>query len=275
MRPPVFSIVTPTFNRARMVCRTIESVLSQEGNFFLDYVVVDDGSSDGTFAKAKKYARMVEDGAIGGNCGGVTFRVIRQKNRGQVAAVNRGISVCSGDFLTWINSDDCLLPGALASAANLLKRNRNASVLVGAGNRVDLRGRVLATIRPVGLSRDSIADWWNNERFLHTSSFFARAVWDKCGPLDETFFCAFDLDFFIKVASCFDFTTSRDVWSEVTVHRGTKTFSRYYLMAAETFVVQARHGYEKLAVKNIESAVTPSVKSLVNKLVDRYLRHRF
>ncbi|GEM_PF-5863323 len=49
-----FSIITTTLNHAKFIEKTIQSVLEQEGNFFLDYIIVDAGSTDGTLVIIKK-----------------------------------------------------------------------------------------------------------------------------------------------------------------------------------------------------------------------------
>jgi hypothetical protein len=94
-----FSIVTPSFNQARFIRRTIDSVLGQQGDFGLEYLVVDGGSADGTAAILEGY--------------GSRLKWISEPDRGQVDAINKGLERCTGDVVGWLNSDDVLLPGAL------------------------------------------------------------------------------------------------------------------------------------------------------------------
>jgi len=74
---PLVSIVTPSYNQAAYLEETIRSVLDQSYEP-LEYVVVDDDSSDGSVAIAERYADRLT--------------VIRQENSGQPAAVNRGFA---------------------------------------------------------------------------------------------------------------------------------------------------------------------------------------
>ena len=99
-----FSIVTPSYNQARFIRRTIESVLGQEGAFDLEYLLVDGGSTDGTAAILEEYSPRLQ--------------WISEPDRGQVDAINKGLERTTGDVVGWLNSDDVLLPGALQRAAS-------------------------------------------------------------------------------------------------------------------------------------------------------------
>src|SRR4051812_39375084 len=97
------SIVTPSYNQGAFIGRTIDSILSQQGDFELDYRVIDGGSTDGTVEVLRSY--------------GDRLTWISEPDKGQVDAINKGLAAVTGDVIGWINSDDLLLPGALAKVA--------------------------------------------------------------------------------------------------------------------------------------------------------------
>src|SRR6476660_9299939 len=101
------SIVTPSYNQGAYIGRTIDSILSQEGDFELDYRVIDGGSTDDTVAVLKSYGDRVA--------------WTSEKDKGQVDAINKGLAKATGDIVGWINSDDLLLPGALAKVADAFR----------------------------------------------------------------------------------------------------------------------------------------------------------
>ncbi len=96
-----FSVIVPVYNRERLVGRCIASVLAQE---FADYeiVVIDDGSGDGSIAVVREFT----DARI--------YALKHETNRGMWAARNTGIAASRGNWLIFLDSDDELVPGALA-----------------------------------------------------------------------------------------------------------------------------------------------------------------
>ena len=97
MTRPLVSIVTPSYNQAQFLEETIVSILDQDYPN-IEYVVVDDGSTDGSPDIIGRYADRLHWWT-------------QQENAGQVAAINRGFEHTSGALMTYINSDDTLLPG--------------------------------------------------------------------------------------------------------------------------------------------------------------------
>ncbi len=85
------SIIIPTFNRAGLICHSIDSILAQTCGDY-EIIVVDDGSTDDTTEVLEKY-----DGRI---------RCIRQENRGFGAARNRGLEEARGEYVAFLDSDD-------------------------------------------------------------------------------------------------------------------------------------------------------------------------
>jgi glycosyltransferase involved in cell wall biosynthesis len=92
------SVIVPCFNAAMTIGATIESALSQE-NVASDVVIVDDGSSDNSFAIARGYEPRV--------------RVFTGPNRGASAARNRGIAEAASEWIVFLDADDLLVPGTL------------------------------------------------------------------------------------------------------------------------------------------------------------------
>lgn len=102
---PYFSVITPVYNRARLIGRALSSCLCQDFRDF-EVIVVDDGSTDGTWETARKYADS-------------NVRLVRHEhNRGVCPARNTGVSAARGQWLIFLDSDDELLPGALSFVYN-------------------------------------------------------------------------------------------------------------------------------------------------------------
>src|SRR5262245_51143721 len=100
---PRITVVTATFNRAHMLEATIKSVLGQRYPN-LEYIVIDDGSTDCTADVIQKYSAQLSHWET-------------QKNSGQSHALNKGFSRSTGELLTWINDDDIFETNALFCVA--------------------------------------------------------------------------------------------------------------------------------------------------------------
>lgn len=98
-RPPLVSVIIPTYNRAWVLGEAVESVLAQDYRC-LEVIVVDDGSTDDTAAILAGYDDIV---------------VIDQTNRGVSAARNRGVAHARGELIAFLDSDDLWLPQKLST----------------------------------------------------------------------------------------------------------------------------------------------------------------
>src|SRR5512133_119366 len=98
---PLVSIVTPSYNMARFLEATIESVLSQDYPN-IEYLIMDAGSTDGTVELLRRY-----EGRL---------RWISEKDNGQSDAVNKGFHQTCGEIFAFLNADDIYLPGAISAA---------------------------------------------------------------------------------------------------------------------------------------------------------------
>src|ERR1700758_5151322 len=123
---PSIAVVTPSFNHAEFISETIESVLTQ--NYAdLRYAVQDGGSTDGTLAILAGYGNRLD--------------WVSRPDAGQSDAINRGFARISGEIMAWLNSDDILMPGALAYVAHYFETHPDVAVVYGHRIYIDEMGR--------------------------------------------------------------------------------------------------------------------------------------
>jgi glycosyltransferase involved in cell wall biosynthesis len=115
--PPLISIVTPSYNQARFLEDTIESVLGQDYPR-VEYIVCDGGSTDGSAELIRRYGDR-----LAWWCS--------ERDSGQSEAINKGFERVTGDIVAWINSDDRYLPGAFAAVAEAFARNPDVGMVYG------------------------------------------------------------------------------------------------------------------------------------------------
>ena len=102
MNQPLVSIITPCYNGASYLDGYFSGIMSQKHRN-IELIFVDDGSKDNTAEIAKRYGEELESQ-------GMRFLYIYQDNAGQAAAINKGLQVFTGEYLTWLDSDDIMLP---------------------------------------------------------------------------------------------------------------------------------------------------------------------
>ena len=121
---PLFSVVTICYNAENCIKKTIESVLAQAGDIsagdntpFLDfeYIIQDGASSDSTLDIVASYKEAFERA-------GVSFIINSGKDAGIYDAMNRAVEASSGEYVIFMNSDDCFYSeSVLSSVAGKLK----------------------------------------------------------------------------------------------------------------------------------------------------------
>lgn len=110
MNSPFFSVIVPTYNRAGFIHKTIQSILDQQFENF-EVLVVDDGSTDNT----SEIIQGITDARI---------HYFKKENAERAAARNFGVAKAKGSFVTFLDSDDLLLPNHLSVAHNFVQLHR-------------------------------------------------------------------------------------------------------------------------------------------------------
>lgn len=118
---PLVSIITPCFNGASFIDRFFSCIIAQTWDS-IELIFIDDGSTDGTYEKALSYREKLE-------ARGYSFICLTQENAGQAAAINRGLKLFHGDFLTWPDSDDLLPLDAIEKEAKCLMENPEIGIV--------------------------------------------------------------------------------------------------------------------------------------------------
>lgn len=174
------TIVTPTLNSAGTLRATLESVRPLVGAS-AEHIVVDSGSTDGTVELAE---------AAGA-------RVLQYPRGNMYAAINAGMAVAKGDWLTYINGDDLLFADAVTEA--LERFAATADVIYGNLDYVDVAGRFLFSWRS---PRPQHLPWLMQHYcpFPQQGALFRREVYERAKGFDPQYRFAGDYDFFVRCA---------------------------------------------------------------------------
>ena len=179
-RPPTIAIVTPSYNQAKFIAATVDSVLAQKYPA-LNYHVQDAASADGTIDVLKTY-----NGKISWNS---------TQDPGQAHGLNSGFRSCEGEIMAYLNSDDLLMPGTLAYVAKAFAADPSLDVVYGHRICIDEQGMEIG--RWVLPKHDRTAIRWFD--FVpQETMFWRRRVWEALDGFDEGFDYAIDWDFILR-----------------------------------------------------------------------------
>lgn len=179
---PKISIVTPSFKQAAFIERTIRSVVEQ-GYPNLEYYVQDGGSDDGTVDVLERCEKLMTGWES-------------RPDRGQAQAINRAFARTHGQIMAYLNSDDILLPGALAYVAEFFARHPDVDVVYGNRIVIDEQDKQIGRWILPGHD-DKVLSW--ADFVPQETLFWRRRIWEKSGGrMDESFQFALDWDLLVR-----------------------------------------------------------------------------
>ena len=150
----MLSVIIPAYNVERTLARCIESVLMQQVEG-MEVIVVDDGSTDATPAVADRYA------------GRRDMCIMHTANGGLSAARNAGLEHAAGRYVTFVDSDDYLMPGTYAPLLEMLESHPGYDIVEYSFDRDTPKGRVAVRL-PEREYTDMAEYWLGGEGFSHT-----------------------------------------------------------------------------------------------------------
>ncbi len=222
---PRITVITPSFNQGRFLEATIKSVLDQ--NYpNLEYIIMDGGSTD----NSKAIIRHYED------------RLTHWESRpdkGQTHAINKGISMATGDLINWLNSDDLLVPGALERLGWAFSGRPEADVFYGDYEAVDAAGARIYSRKAAPYHPKTLV--WGRQLSSQPAVFFSRNLADRLGPLDESLTFCMDTEFWTRAAlNQASFVQIRSPLGITRVHGDAKTTRLQHTLKAEHEAILAR-----------------------------------
>lgn len=179
---PLISIVTVSFNQARYLEETIQSVLNQDYPN-LEYIIIDGGSQDGSVEIIQKYASHLA-------------YWVSEPDRGQTHALIKGFQFAHGDLLGWLCSDDLLEPSMISISAIFHQQNPRIALTYGDRIRIDAKGNIYSAQR-----FPSFRSWYLKWGFSipQETTLFKRKAFEIAGGLDETLHMAMDFDLWCRL----------------------------------------------------------------------------
>lgn len=174
---PLISVIVPVYNGETFLEEAINSIIKQNYQP-LEIIIIDDGSTDKTAQIASKFKNVA--------------KYIYQQNAGPSSARNIGIKMAKGDLITFLDSDDLWLEGALKQQIFYLQNNHKIDIVQGhlqnLQTKIDPQNNTL--IQKFGKPRLS---------FNVGSFIYRKSVFEKIGFFDENLRHSEDVEFLVRI----------------------------------------------------------------------------
>ena len=208
MSPPFYSIVIPTYNRARLLERALASVWAQKCQDF-EIIIVDNSSTDNT-------------DQVLGNCHDSRLSVIRVQNHGNIAySRNRGINRARGDWIAFLDSDDVWLPNKLETVQNEIINNPNAILLCHNVWTVTDKGkkRQFSCLPSISNIHENLL--FKRNCIVTSATTLRRDIAVKTGGFSEKreLISVEDIDYWIRLSDVGEFCFIDELLGELHIHR--------------------------------------------------------
>lgn len=220
------SIITPSFNQAMFLEKTIQSVLGQDYPQ-IEYIVIDGASTDGSQEIIHKYAEQLA-------------HWVSEPDLGQTDAINKGFALAKGEVLAWLNSDDTLEPHAVSEAVAWLQDHPEVGMVYGDGNFIDAQGKVIGKFPSAQTDYGRLMQGYVH--ICQQAAFFRAGLWKQVGPLDPSFYFAMDYDLWVRLAKIAPLVYVPRLWANFRLHGDAKTISADDRCWPEMLKVHRREG---------------------------------
>ena len=180
---PKVSIVTPSYNQAAFIERTMLSVLHQDYPN-VEYIVVDGDSTDDTGKILEKYSDKIS-------------HLIIEPDEGQTDALNKGFKLATGEIVAYINSDDCYAgPSVVSSAVNAFQDNDGIDLVYGKRHFINEHGVFINSMPYRSFDKDLL---YLNDYIPQECAFWTRKIFDEAGSfVNATFDFAMDYELWLR-----------------------------------------------------------------------------
>lgn len=208
---PLVSVIIPVHNRASQVCRAIDSVLAQTLDDF-ELIVVDDASTDQT----EDVVRSVTDPRI--------QYLKHDTNQGAATARNTGVHASSGEYVSFLDSDDQWAPRRLELAVDVFEQQKDIGLVYGGWQWVqeDTMTVVTTRIPDEKGTFDGLPRWV----FDQSNDFLVRRDIILDQPFGDAVFTYEHIDFLIRMAKTCRFGYVREILATCYIHSGSRAGSR-------------------------------------------------
>lgn len=242
------SIITTNYNTDKYLEKTIKSIINQKGDFEIEYIITDGGSTDNSLNIIRKYAKECKRSKYKH----VDFKWISEKDKGQSDGINKGLKMATGDIIAFLNADDLYTKYALSKVMKYFKENKSCMWLTGYCRIIDENGKEVrksitryknSQLNKITLNRLLVEDF-----ISQPSTFWRKELMDEFGYLDESLHYAMDHDYWCRFESKYHVHLIKEYLAEFRFTSDTKTGSSIDKTLRDSRIVAERYTKNKFVL---------------------------
>ena len=225
-----FSIIVPNYNGKIFLKRCLDSILSQSYTNY-ELIVIDGHSNDGSVELLKTYGNKIQ--------------WVSEKDNGQADAINKGIKRCSGDWLTWQNSDDFYSNNnSLLTFEKAINKNQQKKLIVANINLVNLEEKTLRDVKYLKPYYFSLL--YEGMTLTNQACFWDKELNNELGYLRDIRL-NFDYEWFMRILKTYPGTGHHvnKTLACFRLHKSQKTQNPTYLDQKQLNLIKTEYGYNK------------------------------
>ena len=205
----LLSVIMPSYNQGFFIEKSILSVLNQNYKNY-EFIIIDGGSTDETLSILYKYSQRI--------------KFISEKDDGQASAINKGISMSTGEIICWLNSDDLYERETLSCVANFFIENNDVDIMYGKAIHIDSCDKF---INEYQTSEYNLENLKNHCILCQPATFFRKRLIKKIGLIDHTLDYCMDYEYWLRAAkNNIKFFYMDKFFAKSRLHSNNKTLSQ-------------------------------------------------
>ncbi len=182
-----FSIIVPSFNQEQFIGDTLKNLVdikqkALDKGIGFEILVFDSESNAVVQEQINKYKTHIDHLEV-------------KKDKGQYDAINKGILKCTGDYWTWLNTDDLINTEGFFKLVNILKQNSGIDYVYGGVNYINEKGEITKQYPSYPLDFKTL--YSHTPAIFQPGSFFKKTFTDKIGLL-KPYQCCFDYEYILR-----------------------------------------------------------------------------
>lgn len=168
------TVIIPSYNHKAFIEESINSVLNQDYKN-IELIVIDDGSKDGSVERLKELASTKK------------FQLVTKENEGVCATLNRGLSLATGEFITFIASDDFMPLTRVSEQVEAFRAHSDADVIAGTVKVIDEKSNIIASKSLRAEGYISLDQMFRKNMVYAPTAMFKKQFFSKYGIYREDY----------------------------------------------------------------------------------------